>query len=115
MKLQTQDKVDYRCTHVVAAKDGTDKALAARKIPGCRLVKSAWLMECFWSMKPCDAAPFLMHQVTPGVTRNVSKPNTAVLRVSNVENSEGSTNDSDDDYDDDDFAAEFESELMDMS
>ena len=101
---------------MVAAKDGTDKALSARKIPGCRLVKSSWLIECFWSMKPCDATPFLMHQVTPGVTRtNINKPNGAVLRVSNVENSsEGSTNDSDDE-DDDDFAAEFESELMDVS
>eukprot|EP00531_Pseudo-nitzschia_arenysensis_P009223 CAMPEP_0116129646 /NCGR_PEP_ID=MMETSP0329-20121206/8030_1 /TAXON_ID=697910 /ORGANISM="Pseudo-nitzschia arenysensis, Strain B593" /LENGTH=732 /DNA_ID=CAMNT_0003623917 /DNA_START=42 /DNA_END=2237 /DNA_ORIENTATION=+ len=92
---KTQDKVDYRVTHVVAAKDGTDKCLSARKMPGCRLVKSAWLMECFWSMKHCDATPFLMQQVTPGVTRSI-KP----LRVSNVENSsEGSTNDSDDDDD----------------
>ena len=101
--LQTQDKVDFRVTHVVAAKDGTDKALSARKIPGCRLVKSAWLMECFWNMDHCDATPFLMHQVTPGVARGKS-----VTGISNVENSS-------DDDDDDDFAAEFESELMDMS
>ena len=99
---KTQDRVDFRVSHVVAAKDGTDKALAARKIPGCMLVKSAWLMECFWSMERRDATPFLMAKVTP---QNV-------LRESNA--SEGSTNDSDDD-DDDDFAAEFESELMDMS
>lgn len=109
--LQIQDTVDYRVTHVVASKDGTDKALAARKIPGCMLVKSAWLMECFWSMTRRNATPFLMSIVMPGTPH--SSPNKRVLKESTVENSsEGSTNDSDDD---DDFAAEFEDELMDTS
>ena len=59
-----------------------------------------------------DATPFLMHKVTPGVAKNIQPMQNNVLRESNVENSsEGSTNDSDDD----DFAAEFESELMDTS
>lgn len=64
-------------------------------------------------MERRDANPFLMAKVTPGnVTSSMARPQT-VLRESHVENSsEGSTNDSDDD---DDFAAEFESELMDMS
>ncbi len=111
---KTQDKVDFRVSHVVAAKDGTDKALAARKIPGCRLVKSAWLMECFWSMERRDETPFLMAKVAPGVVTSSSSMARLqnILRESNA--SEGSTNDSDDD-DDDDFAAEFESELMDMN
>eukprot|EP00535_Pseudo-nitzschia_heimii_P006548 CAMPEP_0197176612 /NCGR_PEP_ID=MMETSP1423-20130617/2476_1 /TAXON_ID=476441 /ORGANISM="Pseudo-nitzschia heimii, Strain UNC1101" /LENGTH=763 /DNA_ID=CAMNT_0042626009 /DNA_START=127 /DNA_END=2418 /DNA_ORIENTATION=+ len=109
---QTQDKVDYNVTYVVAAKDGTDKALSARKIPGCMLVKSAWLMECFWSMSRRDATPFLMHKVTPQLPRSSIPSMQNVLRESKIENSsEGSTNDSDDD----DFAAEFENELMDMS
>jgi len=109
---KTQDTVDYSVTHVVAAKDGTDKALSARKIPGCMLVKSAWLMECFWSMTRRNVIPFLMSTVTPGAARSYSQPVQKVLRESTVENSsEGSTNDSDDD----DFAAEFESELMDMN
>lgn len=112
-----EDVVNHRVTHVIAAKDGTDKALSARKIPGCMLVKSAWLMECFWSMTRQDATPFLMHKVTPGVKKSNIQPMQNVLRESNIENSsEGSTNDSDDDDDfDDDFAAEFESELMDMA
>ena len=76
------------------------------------LVKSAWLMECFWSMERRDATPFLMHKVTPGVTRTQQPMLQNVLRELNVENSsDGSTNDSDDD----DFAAAFEDELMDMS
>ena len=36
-------------THVIAARDGTDKILRARKIPGCAVVKVTWLMECYWS------------------------------------------------------------------
>ena len=111
LNMKTQDLVDYNVTHVVAAKDGTDKALAARKIPGCKLVKSGWLMECFWSMTQRDAAPFLLHKVKPGVAKYIVQPVQKILRESNIDNSsEGSTNDSDDD----DFAAEFESELMDI-
>ena len=76
------------------------------------LVKSAWLMECFWSMSRRNATPFLMHVVKPGVARSNVQPMPHVLRELHIENSsEGSVNDSDDD----DFAAEFESELMDMS
>eukprot|EP00536_Pseudo-nitzschia_multiseries_P007727 jgi/Psemu1/287326/fgenesh1_pg.184_\ len=106
---KTQDAVDRSVTHVVAAKDGTDKALAARKIPGCRLVRSAWLMECFWSMTRRNATPFLLHTVTPGVAKSSIQPEQKILRESNIDNSsEGSTVDSDDD----DFAAEFENELM---
>ena len=71
-------------------------------------------MECFWSMTRRDATPFLMHKVTPGVAKNnnIQPALQNVLRESNIENfSEGSINDSDDD----DFASEFESELMDTS
>jgi len=108
---KTQDAVDHTVTHVVAAKDGTDKALAARKIPGCRLVKSAWLMECFWSMTRRNPTPFLLHTVTPGVAKNSIQPVQKVLRESNVDNSsEGSNTDSDDD----DFVADFENELIGM-
>merc|ERR1711935_1173060 len=97
MGAKTQDSVDFSVTHVIAAKDGTDKALSARKIPGCMLVKSAWLMECFWSMTRQDATPFLMHKVTPGVKTINIQPMQNVLRESNIENSsDGSTNDSDD-------------------
>ena len=112
--MQIQDTVDLSVTHVIAAKDGTDKALSARKIPGCRLVKSAWLMECFWSMTRRESSPFLMDKVMPGgvVKVNAAKPMPKVLRESNVDNSSDGTTD---DSDDDDFAAEFENELMDMS
>ena len=47
-----------------------------------------------------------------GVKVNAAKPMPNVLRESNVDNSSDGTGD---DSDDDDFAAEFENELMDMS
>lgn len=69
-------------------------------------------MECFWSMTRRNATPFLMNIVKPVVTRSNIQPMQNVLRESNIENSsETSTNDSDDD----DFAADFENELMDTS
>jgi TFIIF-interacting CTD phosphatase-like protein len=41
-------------THVIAAKDGTDKILQARRIPGCAVVRISWLMECYWSITRRD-------------------------------------------------------------
>lgn len=103
---KTQDIVNYSVTHVVAAKDGTDKAMAARGTPGCMLVTPAWLMECYWSITPRDVKSFLIHK---GTKQNLPLQNSA-LREVNIENSsEGSSNNSDDD---DDFAADFEDELM---
>jgi RNA polymerase II subunit A-like phosphatase len=101
--------VDYNVTHVVAAKDGTNKVLSARRTPGCMVLKSAWLMECYWSISLRDVNPFLMHHGTGDSNQNRPIQNN-ILRQSNIENSsEGSSNDSDDD----DFAADFEDELMD--
>ncbi|GFH59835.1 hypothetical protein CTEN210_16311 [Chaetoceros tenuissimus] len=37
-------------THCIAARDGTDKVLRARKVQGCYIVKVSWLMECYWSI-----------------------------------------------------------------
>jgi hypothetical protein len=98
--------VEYGVTHVVAAKDGTDKAIASRKVPGCVLVKPGWLMESFWSMTNRDVEPFLMGRGIGDVTKSTrSNINKNVLRESHIENcSEASSNDSEDD----DFAAELE-------
>jgi hypothetical protein len=67
-------------------------------------------MECYWSMTRRNATPFLICTVTPGVVRsNNIQPMQNVLKESNIDNSSAGS------IDDDDFAAEFESELMDMS
>ena len=106
--MKLRDTVEYGVTHVVAAKDGTDKALAARKTPGCFLVKPGWLMECYWSMTRREVAPYLMGKGTGEIPKSLA-PN--VLKESNMENSSDGSQDSAEE-DDDDFAAEFEDELM---
>ena len=37
-------------THVIAARDGTEKIMKARRVPGCAVVRISWLMECYWSI-----------------------------------------------------------------
>jgi TFIIF-interacting CTD phosphatase-like protein len=101
------DQVQVGVTHVVAAKDGTGKALAARKISDCLLVKASWLIESYWSMKRQDEK---QHLLAPGAAdkARMQEP----LKEAKVENSTsgGSSADSEDD----DLAAEFEDEFMDI-
>ncbi|GAX15777.1 RNA polymerase II subunit A C-terminal domain phosphatase [Fistulifera solaris] len=85
--------VTSHTTHVVAAKDGTDKILAARQIPGCFVVKASWLMECIWTLKRSDEGKHLLGP--PPQKKLADLP----------------ANDSDDD-DDDDLVAELENELL---
>ena len=49
--------VSDEITHVIAAKDGTDKILQARRVPGCAIVRIGWLMECYWSITRRDVEP----------------------------------------------------------
>jgi RNA polymerase II subunit A-like phosphatase len=99
------DTVEYGVTHVVAASDGTDKAKAARKTPGCVLVKPGWLMECYWSMTCRDVEPFLIGKGQGEIPEQSLQ---GVTKESNTDNSIDGSNESEDD----DFAAEFEDELL---
>jgi RNA polymerase II subunit A-like phosphatase len=83
-------------THVVAAKDGTDKAMAARKFAKTALVKPSWLMECYWSMSRRRS---LAHLMTPTSAIPVPAPKPSTAEES-------------DDDDEDDFAAAMEEELL---
>jgi RNA polymerase II subunit A C-terminal domain phosphatase len=88
-------------THVVAAKDGTDKILNARNVSGCFVVKASWLMECLWSLTKCDERSHLLSSVQiSGEVRPLG-----ISRLGNVSTSS-------DDDDDDDLAAEFESDFL---
>jgi RNA polymerase II subunit A-like phosphatase len=114
--------VTSEATHVVAAKDGTDKTLAARRVPGCAVVRTLWLMECVWSLTRRDEVPHLLgpaprrqppsansDPVSPGaVPAQVLRP----LADSKKENSSASSEDGDDDDEDDEFAAELENEFL---
>lgn len=99
-------KVTPVLTHVVAAKDGTDKILAARKLPGCRIVKPGWLMECVWSLTRREEGRYLLGDAPP----RFSELRTPLSEYSTAK--ENSSSELDDDSEDDDLAAQFESELM---
>ena len=118
------DSVQPGVTHVVASKDGTDKAKEARKIPGCLLVKASWLVESYWSMtrrdvrqhllggKPDSAAMIQrlgeheqrMNQIRQQLQQRPLKESTA----------DNSATSSSDGSEDEDLAAELENEMMDM-
>jgi RNA polymerase II subunit A-like phosphatase len=109
MGAKLLDNVQPGVTHVVAAKDGTDKALAARKTPGCSLVKPAWLVECYWSMTRRDVKIHLMGKgegPDPSMARKQQQP----LTESKVDNSSEGTSGTD--SDDDELAAALEEEMM---
>jgi RNA polymerase II subunit A-like phosphatase len=91
-------------THVVAAKDGTDKTIAARKLRSCVVVKASWLMECIWSLRREDEAHHLLGPVV-----RPDRPSNATEASMDSKKEGSSTSSSEDD---DDWAAAFESELM---
>jgi TFIIF-interacting CTD phosphatase-like protein len=100
------NSVMSEATHVVAAKDGTDKIVAARKVPGCVVVKTAWLMECVWSLTRRDELQHVLGPAPRPVPANGSQ--VRPLAESKRENSSASS----DDDEDDEFAAELESDFL---
>lgn len=115
--LQVLPAVEPDTSFVIAAKDGTDKILMARRFPGCSVVKISWLMQCLWSITRADPKPHVMAATgedtslpVPAI-RAQNIPNGA-LASSPVSSKEASVDDEDDSDEDDDLAAEFEKELM---
>ena len=109
------DKVEPGVTHVVAAKDGTDKCVTARNTPGCVLVKATWLVECYWSMTRRDIQPHLLvggGDASSNVQDNKSKSRSHQPSVDCSLSTDLSGDDGGSSDDDGDFAASFEDELM---
>ena len=53
--------ISSQVTHVVAARDQSEKICLARKqVPGCFIVHTSWLMECYWSITRRDVEPHRM-------------------------------------------------------
>eukprot|EP00980_Cylindrotheca_fusiformis_P007030 scaffold1475_cov111-Cylindrotheca_fusiformis.AAC.9 len=104
---QLQNNVDAGVTHVVAAKDGTDKAIAARKFPRTVLVRPSWLVECYWSMTRRRSLAHLLSP-TPATTEAAAKPPQEASRFED----RGGGGETSSSGDEDDLAAEFEEELM---
>ena len=95
--------VTHSVTHVVAAKDGTDKIVNARSVRGCMIVKPSWLMECVWTLTRRDEQQHLLGPASKDESNSSLRP----LADSKRENSSSSD-------EDDELAAEFESELMEV-
>ena len=121
-----RSNVSSDVTHVVAANDGTDKIMSARKIKGCYIVKPSWLVECYWSMTRRNENAHLLGTNVPVVPRpssNILETNvvpksseTITLHGEDAKQASDTTSsskdDGDDDDDDDDFAAELENEFL---
>jgi len=108
--------ISPEATHVVAARDGSEKIKQARKeVPGCYVVHTSWLMECFWSISRRDVHPHHMgplpkQQAVMGKKNacpkhGCSKDNVVMLLDSDEEESGGADSE-------DDFAADLEKEMM---
>jgi RNA polymerase II subunit A-like phosphatase len=113
--------VSEEVTHVVAANDGTDKILSARKINGCKIVKPSWLIECYWSMTRRDESSHLLETTVKQarfeskvIPEEIYQPIYHEKRSKSgvpTQGNEGS-NDDDNDDDDEDFAAELEKQFL---
>jgi RNA polymerase II subunit A-like phosphatase len=89
-------------THVVAARDGSEKIRRARKeCPSCYVVHTAWLMECYWSITRRDESP---HHMGPLPKQSTKPP---LLLHGHDEES-----DVDEMEEEDDFAAALENDMM---
>lgn len=119
MTRQVLPDVTNQTTHIVAARDGSEKIQRARRdVPGCFIVHTSWLMECYWSLTRRDV---INHHMGPMPKREHVKSNvkehettasrTKILIELDENESEKDEND-DDDEEDDGFAADLESEMM---
>ena len=97
-------------THVVAARDGTDKIMQARRIPGCFVVKASWLMESLWSLTRRDEADHLLGPATRSVIPKSSVKGNGVTTNILLQGTDSEDNDDDED---DDLIAELENGVED--
>ena len=128
--------VSASTTHVVAAKDGTDKIWQARTMPHCHVVQAAWLVDCFRTLTRCDEHRYPLAGAAVGgslrpprvaptslgnseAVADLVQPLVDSTRENNVSTSSNNSNstagddeEEDDDDDDDDFAAELEHSMM---
>ena len=113
-----QSHVSAAVTHVVAANDGTDKILSARKVKGCKIVKPSWLIECYWSMTRRDENLHLLGSALKQTSLETNVMTSQSVRVPILNDihkdlvTSAQDQNYDDDDDDDDFAAELENEFL---
>ena len=99
-------------THVIAARDGTDKLKKAREtLRGCAIVHVSWLMDCYWSMSKQDVKDHWLGAPPLANEENHQKR----LLLTGSDDSEDEDEEEEDDDDDEDFATEFENDFMEQS
>ena len=103
--------VNAGTTHVIAARDGTEKTLKARKFPGCAVVRISWLMECWWSITRRELTPNHLIGPPPKATSK-TKSSTVIDAAVSEENGNRLLLSGSDSSEDEDFAAELEAEFM---
>jgi RNA polymerase II subunit A-like phosphatase len=89
-------------TYVIAARDGTDKILRARKIPGCAVLSVAFLMDCYWSCAKLDIHNYILG--APPRPKGKSAATRRSILLSGSDSSE---------EEDEDFLNAFEKEMND--
>ena len=102
--------VEQGVTHIVAARDGSEKIRRARKeCPGCYIVHTAWLMECYWSITRRDEK---IHHMGPLPEQSTKPPSVAATNKSDAILLESHDEHSDVDEMEDDFASVLESDMI---
>lgn len=114
---EVMTNVESDTTHVIAARDGTEKTIKARKVPGCAVVRISWLMECWWSITRRELTPSHLIGPPPKALPNRSRrPNPQPTRTPKAAVSEGIGSglllSGSDSSEDEDFAAEMEADFM---
>ena len=88
--------------YVVAARDGTEKIMRARNVPGCAVVKISWLMECYWSCSPVDIKQHILGRMPLARASHQTDLDSKKILLSDG---------SDEEEEDDDFFNDFEEEM----
>mmetsp|Transcript_6798 Transcript_6798/g.8427 ORF Transcript_6798/g.8427 Transcript_6798/m.8427 type:complete len:116 (+) Transcript_6798:101-448(+) len=83
-------------THVVAARDGTEKVSKGKTVPGCAVVRRSWLMECYWTLTRRNVEPHLM---APILKQTTGTGGGLKLLLSGSEEEESSLEDEDEEDD----------------
>jgi RNA polymerase II subunit A-like phosphatase len=101
--------ISNEVTHVVAARDRSEKICQARKqVPGCFIVHTSWLMECYWSITRRDVEPHHMGLLPP----QLAKQDTVNGKSNGLHLGNSSREDSDEDDSEDGFVGDLEKEML---
>ena len=112
---KVRSTVDANLTHVIAAADGSEKVIIARRIPGCYIVSPSWLMDSLWSLTRRQELDYLIGRPPiPAATdakvafkSTSSRPQYHSITPSAPLTNENGNDSTDDDFsEDDDFANE---------